>query len=135
VEKKSEQAAMKTWLIVLIALLDDVAALALVFLVLWLLNVKIPVLVMIVIGLVIGSSSFIVHRAVVPSLRQRKLTGSEGMIGMVGEVVESPTSDLIIKVSGEYWQAECPDGDVDTGEEVDIVGVNRLKLEVKRRAS
>jgi len=135
VEKKSEQATMKAWLIVLIALLDDVAVLALVFLVLWFFNVKIPLSVMIIIGLVVGSLIFIVHRALVPSLRQKKLTGSEGMIGMVGEVVESPGPGLIVRVSGEYWQAECPDGDIATGEEVEIVGVNRLKLEVKRRVS
>jgi membrane-bound ClpP family serine protease len=135
VEKKSEQAAMKTWLIVLIVLLDDVAALALVFLVLWFFNVKITLVTMIVTILVAGSLILIVHRAVVPNLRRRTVTGSEGMIGMVGEVVESHASNLIIRVNGEYWQAECPDGDVATGEEVEVVGINRLKLEVKRRAS
>lgn len=126
---------MKTWLIVLIVLLDDMAALALVFLVLWFFNVKINLVTMIVTILVAGSLILIVHRAVVPSLRLKKVTGSEGMIGMVGEVVESHASDLIIKVSGEYWRAECPDGDIATGEEVEVVGVNRLKLKIKRRAS
>ena len=40
--KKQESSGLKVWLIVLIALLDDIAVLALVFIVLWILDVKIP---------------------------------------------------------------------------------------------
>ena len=131
--KKGEQPGMKAWLIVLIALLDDVAVLALVFVVLWFFDVEIPLAVIIIIGLVVGTFIFIVHRALVPSLRRKKVTGAEGMIGMVGEVVESPARGMVIKVGGEYWQAECTDRNMEAGEEVEIVGIDRLKLEVKRK--
>jgi membrane-bound ClpP family serine protease len=135
VGKKSEPATMKAWLIILIALLDDIAVLALVFVVLWVFKVEIPLSVVIVVGIVVGSLIFIVHRAVVPSLRRKRVTGAEGMIGMEGEVVASLKPRGIIRVGGEYWQAESLDGDIETGEEVEIVEVDRLKLEVKRRAS
>ena len=71
---------------------------------------------------------------VLPSLRKKKITGAEGMIGSVGEVVESDTPGLVVRIGAEYWKAECPD-DVEAGEEVDVVGIDRLKLEVRRRVS
>jgi membrane-bound serine protease (ClpP class) len=135
VAKKSEQATMRAWLIILMALLDDVAALALIFMVLWFLKVEIPLLAMIVTGLVVGGFIFIVHRAVITSLRRKRITGAEGMIGMQGEVVESLKPKGIIRVNGEYWQAESLNGDIEIGEDVEIVVIDRLKLEVKRKAS
>lgn len=133
--KKGEPSTIKTWLLVLIALLDDVAALVLIFLVLWYFRVEIPLSAMIVIGLVLGISIFVLHRAVIPSLRRRRVTGAEGMIGLVGEVVKSLKPDGVIKVGGEYWQAKSLDGDIETGEGVEILGIDRLNLEVKRKVS
>lgn len=133
--KKGEPSTIKAWLIVLIALLDDVAALVLIFLVLWYFRVEIPLSAMIVIGLVLGTSIFVLHRAVIPSLRRRRVTGAEGMIGLVGEVVKSLKPDGVIKVGGEYWQAKSLDGDIETGEDVEILGIDRLNLEVKRKVS
>jgi membrane-bound serine protease (ClpP class) len=126
---------MKAWLIILIALLDDVAALALVFVLLWFFKVEIPLSALIVIGLVVGSVIFMVNRAVVPSLRRKKAIGAEAMIGMEGIVVASLKPKGIIRVGGEYWQAESLDGDIETGEDVEIVVIDRLKLGVKRKAS
>ena len=133
--KKEEQSTIKGWLIVLIALLDDVAVLALVFLVLWFFKVEIPLAAIIAIGLVLGTFIFITHRALVPSLRRKKVTGAEGMIGLVGEVVESLKPSGIIRVAGEYWQAKSIDGDIETGEDVEILGIDRLNLEVRRKVS
>jgi membrane-bound serine protease (ClpP class) len=132
---KNKSSEMKPWLVVLIALLDDIVVLALVFLVLWLFRVEIPLLVLIIIGLVLGTLIFIVHRAVVPSLRRRKVAGAEGMVGLMGEVVESLKPDGVIRVSGEYWQAKSLEGDIEAGEDVEITGIDRLHLEVRRKAS
>ena len=126
---------MKAWLVVLIALLDEIVVLAIILLALWYFKVAIPLWAIITIGLVLGAFAFITHRALVPSLRRKKVTGAEGMIGLVGEVVESLTPGLVIRVSGEYWKAKCLDGDIEAGEEVEIVGIDRLKLEVKRKVS
>lgn len=126
---------MKPWLIVCIALLDDVAVLALVFIGLWFFDIEIPLSLLIVIGLILGTFVFIVHRAIVPSLRRKKLTGAEGMIGMVGEVTESLKPKGIVKVCGEYWQAKSLEGEIGTGEDVEVLGIDRLKLEVKRKES
>ncbi len=124
---------MKTWLIVLIALLDDVAALVLVFVVLWFFDVEISLTVIIVIGIVFGTLVFVVHRAIVPSLRRKKITGAEGMIGLTGEVAQSLAPKGVIKIKGEYWKARSVEGEIDIDEEVEILEVKGLNLEVKRK--
>jgi len=134
-KKKEEISTKKAWVIVLVSLIDDVIILAVVILALWYFKVKLPLWAMIVIGLALGAFIFVRTWAIIPSLRRKKITGAEGMIGLVGEVVESVTPDLVIRVSGEYWQAECLDEDIETGEEVEVVGIERLKLEVRRKVS
>lgn len=124
---------MKAWIIVLIALLDDVAALVLVFVVLWFLDVEISVLGIIVIGIVLGAFVFIVHRAVVPSLRRKKVTGAEAMVGLTGEVTQSLGPKGVIKIKGEYWKARSVEGEIGVGEDVEVLGIKGLDLEVRRK--
>ena len=130
---RKRDTGLKPWIVVIIALLDDVVIIGLVFLVLWGLNIEISVAGIIAIGLVLGTFAFIVHRAVVPSLRRRKVTGVEGMIGQTAVVTEflQPTGTVLIH--GEYWNATCVEGDIEEGAEVEIVEVERLKLEVRRK--
>ncbi len=132
---KRDTSTKKPWLLVLISLSDDIVILAVVVLLLWYFKVKLPLWAMILIGLALGGFIFVRTWAVLPSLRRKKITGAEGMIGMVGEVVESLTPEGVVKVSGEYWQAKSIDGDIETGEDIEILEINRLKLEVRRRES
>lgn len=133
--KKGEISAMKAWLIVLASLIDDVAVLVLIFLGLWIFHVKITWWLILVIGLAMVVFVFIMHRAIVPGLRRRKMTGAEGMIGMSGMVTELLNPKGVVKVKDEYWSASSVDGDIGTGEEVEVVGINGLNLEVKRKTS
>ena len=132
--KKDEPSKTKVWLIVLLALLDDIAVLALIFIALWYFKVDIPVSAMIVIGLVLGTLVFIVHRALIPSLRRKKETGSEGMIGLECEVMQPLKPKGVVKVKGEYWKAKSLDSNIEVGEVVEVTGIDRLILEVKRKA-
>lgn len=131
--KKGESSGMKAWVIVLVALLDDIAVLALLFFILWAFDVDIPLYFLIIIGLVAGTFVFIVHRAIVPSLRRKKVAGKEGMIGLSGEVTQALKPKGVIKVGDEYWKAISLSGNVDIGEEVDIVDIDGLNLEVERK--
>jgi membrane-bound ClpP family serine protease len=97
-------------------------------------KVKIPIAVLIPLVIILGTFVFIVHRAIVPSLRRRNETGSEGMIGLSGEVTEALGPKGIIKVQNEYWQARCDNERIEVGEDVEITGIDRLILEVKRKA-
>jgi membrane-bound ClpP family serine protease len=133
--EKNEISTKKAWLIILVSLIDDIIILAVVIGVLWYFKVKLPIWAMIFIGLALGAFIFVRTWAVLPSLRRKKVTGAEGMIGMTGEVVTSLKPNGVVKVGSEYWQAKSLDGDVETGEDVEIQRVDRLKLEVKRKVS
>ena len=123
--------AIKSWLLVLVLLLDDAAALVLVLLVMRFLGIELPLSLKIAIALILGTLIFIIHKAVIPALRRRKIAGSEGMIGLGGEVIESLTPVGVITVMGEYWKAKSVDEDIAAGEEVEILGVNGLTLAVR----
>jgi len=130
---KQKSSNLKPWLIVMIALLDDIAVLALVILLLWIFKVDIPLTAIIVIGVVAGVLVFFVHRAIVPSLRRKQAIGAEAMIGLLGEVTQELAPKGVIRVKGEYWQAKCVDEKIEVGEDVEITEIDRLVLEVKRK--
>ncbi len=134
-DKKGEMSARKAWLIVAISFLDDIAILALIFLGLWFFDVKITWTIILIVGLVIVFFVLIMHKAVIPSLRRKKVTGSEGMIGMTGEVTGPCCPKGTIKVHGEYWKAISVEGDIAINEEIEVVGIDRLVLEVRRKIS
>ena len=128
---------IKDWLIVLVLLLDEAVAVGLVLLVLWALGIKIPLAVAIIIALFLGAVVFITHKAIIPSFHKKKTSGSEGMIGLEGEVIEPLTPVGVILTKGEYWKAKSVGENIAAGEEVEILSVNGLTLTVepKNRSS
>ena len=123
--------AMKGWLIVLVLLLDDAAALVLVILGLRFLGIEIPLPVKIVIAVIIGTFIFILHKKVIPALRRKNITGSEGMVGIDGKVIEALTPVGAVMVRGEHWKAKSVGEDISAGDEVEVLGVNGLTLTVR----
>lgn len=130
--KKGEPSSLKAWLIVLASLLDDAAVLVLIFLGLWFFHVKITWAIILVVGLVIVAFFLIMHRAVVPSLRQRRVTGADGMVGLTGEVTQPLRPKGVVRIKGEYWRARSVEGEIGAGEEVEVLGIKGLDLEVRR---
>ena len=122
---------IKDWLIVLVLLLDEVAALVLVLLVLSFFNIRIPLWVAVVIALLLGGFAFMVHKVIIPSFHKKPVTGSEGMLGLEGTVIKPLTPFGVIRIEGEYWKAKSVDEDIAVGGEVEILRLNRLTLEVK----
>ena len=100
---------LKDWVKVLVLLLDEAAVVVIVIVVLNLLDVKIPLPLMIIGGMVIVGLVFLIHVRVIPSFHRRKVTGREGMIGQQGEVVRPLTPIGTVIVKGETWKAECID--------------------------
>lgn len=132
---RNEMSARKAWLIVAVSFLDDVAILALIFLGLWFFDVQITWTVILIVALVMVFFVFIMHKAVIPSLRRKRVTGAEGMVGMTGEVTEPCCPKGTIKIHNEYWKAVSIEGDIAVNEEIEVVGIDRLVLEVKRKTS
>jgi len=126
--------SIKDWLIVLVLLLDEVAALVLVLVVLWFFKIRISFEIVIVIALLLGTFVFITHKVIIPSFHKRRVTGSEGMVGLVGEVIEPLAPVGVVRVEGELWKAKAVgEDDIVAGENVEILGLKRLTLEVKRK--
>ena len=122
---------IKDQLTVLVLMLDEVAALVLLLLILSFFNVSIPLWLTAVSALLIGGLAFAVHRVIIPSFHKKPATGSEGMLGLEGTVIESLTPFGLIKIEGECWKAKSIDQNVAVGEEVKILELKGLTLEVK----
>jgi membrane-bound ClpP family serine protease len=131
--KKSETSILKAWLFILASLIDDALVLVLVFLGLWYFHVRITWAIIMIIAMGMVAFVFIMHRAVVPAMRRRKVTGREGMLGMTGRVTQTLDPKGMVDIKGEYWQARSVEGKIERGEEVEVVGIERLKLEVRRK--
>ena len=123
--------SIKDWLIVLVLLLDEAVAVVIVLLVLRLLRIEIPLPIMIAVALLLGAFVFITHKVIIPSFHKKQVTGSEGMIGLTGEVIEPLTLVGVIMVGGEYWKAKSVGESIAAGEEVEIIDLNGLTLMVR----
>lgn len=133
--RKGEISTLKAWLIVLASLIDDAAVLALIFLGLWFFHVKITWAIILAVALVVIAFFIIMHKAVVPSLRRKKVTGAEGMVGLKGEVTQPLKPKGVVKIKGEYWKARSVEGEIGVGEDVEVLAINGLDLEVRRKVS
>ena len=131
--KKGEISVRKAWLIVLASLIDDVVVLALIFLGLWLFHIEITWWIISIVMVVIVFFILVMHKAVVPAIRRRKLTGAEGMIGMTGKVTEPLKPVGTVKIKGEYWKAVSKKEDCEIGDDVEVLDINGLDLEVRKK--
>jgi membrane-bound ClpP family serine protease len=131
--KKGEISVRKAWLIVLVSLIDDMVVLAFIFLGLWLFHVEITWLVILIVLVAIVIFILVMHKAVIPAIRRRKISGAEGMIGATGEVTQPLKPKGIVKIKDEYWNAVSIAGDIESGGEVEVVGIKGLNLEVKKK--
>ena len=66
------------------------------------------------------------------TLRRQTLVGLPTMIGSKGRVASPLAPDGLVRIKSELWGAISPEGDIDKGEEVDVVGEDGLKLIVRR---
>lgn len=128
---KRKRIDVKKWLMILVALVDDIVILAVLLLVLWFFQVKFTWPIITVISLLFGGRVYMTYRAVGDSIHKKKVTGSEAMVGLECEVIESLTPTGVVRVGVEYWKAKSVDEHVAAGEDVEIIRVNRLTLEVK----
>lgn len=126
------KSTIKDWLKVLVLLLDEAAAVGIVLLIIWVLEIEIPLPITIVAALALGALVFVIHKAVIPTFHKKQVTGSEGMIGMRGRVIKPLTPKGVVRVGDESWKAKSSGEGIETGEEVEVVGVEGLTLKVRR---
>lgn len=131
---KDTPSKTKAWLIVLLALLDDIAVLAIIVLILWIFDIELSIPLIVVLVLALGTFVFVIHRAVIPAIRRRKISGAEGMIGASGTVTQHLNPKGMVKIKDEYWNAVSITGDIEPGGEVEVVGIKGLNLEVRKKS-
>ena len=125
------KSTVKDWLKIILLLLDEVAVGGLILFALWFFGIGITLPVVIIIILLITLYAFISHKVIIPSFHKKKVTGSEGMVGLEGEVIEPLTPIGVVRVKGEYWKAKSVAEDITAGEDVEILRVDGLMLAVK----
>ncbi|MFC2033885.1 NfeD family protein [Chloroflexota bacterium] len=130
---KTIKRAITDWLKVLVLLLDEAAAIVLVIVVLRFFKVEFPLPLTITIAIILGIIIFIVHKAVIPSFHWKPVTGTEGIIGAEGKVVKTLNPVGTITVRGERWKAMAIDGEIKSGEDVEIAAVEGLTLKVRQK--
>ena len=120
------------WLKLIVLMLDEAAILTVVLLILYYLGVRIPL------GATIGLSIglfivvFLLHLAIIPVFHKKPVTGIESMIGMKCRVTEPLNPTGMVAIKNEYWRAESVDGQIDAGQEAEVVDSSGLILKVKR---
>ena len=62
--------------------------------------------------------------------RFRVTTGAEGLIGERADVIDACEPHGRVKLMGEIWKADCPEG-AGAGDADEVVAVDRLTLTVK----
>jgi len=106
---------------------------AIVVIVLWglpQLGIHMPLWGLIALMVAWGAYAIITYRMGSRALR-RKPEILLPLIGSQGKVVSPLSPEGIIRIKGELWQATSAGGNIDTGEEVTVVGQDGLKLVCK----
>jgi membrane-bound serine protease (ClpP class) len=67
--------------------------------------------------------------------RKKVSTGNEGIVGEKGIALSNLKPAGEVKVHGEIWSCESLEGDIQKGSAVSIVGIENLKLKVKKISS
>ena len=78
---------------------------------------------------------FFVLGAGLRAQRLRPVTGVEGMIGEIGESLETLDPSGAVRVHGEIWQAESLSGTINKSARIKVAGIENLTLLVKNAES
>jgi membrane-bound ClpP family serine protease len=66
------------------------------------------------------------------TLRRQVPVGLPSMVGTKGKVSSRLVPEGLVRIKGELWVATSPEGDIDAGENIVVVGEDGLKLLVRR---
>ena len=80
---------------------------------------------------ILAFSAWVYHR-LMESMHQPVCTGREGLLHAYGEVISSWHGHLLVRLSGEIWQARA-DERLLPGDPIEVTGVTGLRLSIRRR--
>lgn len=124
---------MRNLLKAILLILDEVIVVAVVLLILWKLGVHLSPLVITTAVILIGILIFLIYRVISSTNRLEATGGKQGMLGLTGSAVTPLDPEGLVRAHGELWKAECTGDSIAPREEVIVIGIERLKLIVKRK--
>lgn len=86
-------------------------------------------------GLITGGLMVGALVAVIRAQKRKPVAGREWLIGQVGEARTDLTPTGTVFVGGTWWTAEAVEGEIKAGERVEVVGMEGLRLKVRRKVS
>ena len=122
-------------LTILATLVEEIAIVLIVLLVLPRFGIHIPLpgFIGMMAGLVVYA--VISYRLASRALRKKPVVGLTTMVGSRGKVVSPLVPAGVIKIGDELWEAKSAGRKINTGEEVIVVGQDRLKLVVRKSSA
>ncbi len=89
------------------------------------------------IGMIVGLAVWgvVSYRFASRALRKKPMIGSTTMVGSRGKVVSPLVPGGVIKIGDELWEAKSAGRKINTGEEVIVVGQDKLKLVVRKSSA
>jgi membrane-bound serine protease (ClpP class) len=96
-------------------------------------ELRVPVMSLLPLIVAMAVFTFLLVRLVVQAQRRKATTGAEGLVGQHGRAATDLEPEGWVEVQGERWRArgEAP---VDSGQEVEVVAVDGLRLHVRKGA-
>ena len=113
-------------------LLQEIALVAIVLWGLPKVGIQIPLGGLIALMVALAALAICIYRLGSRALEKKPVAGLETMVGSRGRVVSLLAPEGTIRVSGELWAATSLNKRINAGEEVIVVGQDRLKLIVRR---
>lgn len=115
---------------ILSTLLEEIATAVIVLWGLPQIGITLPLAVLIALMVAWGAYSVITYQLGSRALNRQQLVGLPDMVNCRGKVVIQLAPEGLVRIKGEIWAAKSEGGEINTGEEVIVIGQNRLKLVV-----
>jgi membrane-bound ClpP family serine protease len=93
-------------------------------------NLPFPVLIGIMVAWACFSVSLFIFTT--RTLKKQVPVGLPSMVGTKGKVVSSLTPEGLVRIKSELWVATSAGGDIEKGDDVEVVGEDGLKLVVRK---
>ena len=107
---------------------EETVLVVIVLLVLPQFGIHIPLWGLVLLMVAVAIVGYVSYRIGKPTFFLRPRVAPEAIIGREGRVVRSLAPEGCVKVQGVLWKATCAEAELEAGDEVVVVGIDRLKL-------
>ena len=107
---------------------EETVLVVIVLLVLPQFGIHIPLWGLVLLMVALAIVGYVSYRIGKPTFFLRLRVAPEAIIGHEGRVVRPLAPEGCVKVQGVLWKATCAEAELEAGDEVVVVGIDRLKL-------